>query len=99
MISDKDKRWFRRILKEWREFKITLTDAELRLVKRTKRCLLRMFGDENEFFTEFLTIINKLHDVDFHPFELGAYDEMDKWENINKEILEHLEKINNKINV
>ena len=86
---EKNIRLIKRLLKDWRSFQYLPGDPGDRMCARTEKHLKKIFGEEHEFYQKFKEINALFADANIHLFEIGLYDELEKW-NKAKELMVEL---------
>jgi len=99
MKNEKLKKWFKRILKDWRALPLRFTNETSKLLERTKRMLLELVGEAHGYFEEFKRIRHDFMWVDIHPFDSGNEEEIAKWHENKKNIILLLENIEKNYNI
>lgn len=86
----------RKILQDWNDLSLKFDNSLSNLLKRTEKYLrLKYKKEENDNIKSFMEIRNCFYNVDFHPLESGAYDELDKWDLCKKNMIELMKEIVN----
>ena len=79
-------------LEKWVHSQIVADDTD-RMLELTEKNLLAIIGEDHADFNEFKQILSLFRDLDYHPFELGAYDEVDKWNDAKQKMVELLQRV------
>lgn len=79
-------------LEKWRNSRIVVVDTD-GMLELTEKNLLAIIGEDHPDFKEFKRIVSLFRVVDYHPFELGAYDEVDKWNDAKQEMVQLLQRV------